>query len=157
MIDVVEFARQILSMQREINDLRRENARLEGFEQKYNDLVVEQIRHSEKLMGGLLTVGLKLAAATPKEPLGQLRQAVEQRRTLRSPPPFDVDGDTLRTLLVAEGWTVVEPLHGGAKDGLYVLEHAAHPGRQLAFPRTTDAPDFAEAVERVLYRLVELS
>jgi hypothetical protein len=49
--NIGDFARQILSMERKIQDLTAENERLAGFEKKYNDLMSESISHSSAMIG----------------------------------------------------------------------------------------------------------
>ncbi len=54
MNSIVTQAYEIIMMHEELIDLRAENARLRGFEKKYNDLVMSSIHHSEAMMGQLL-------------------------------------------------------------------------------------------------------
>jgi hypothetical protein len=49
-----DFARQILSMERKINDLTVENERLAGFEKKYNDLMSDSLSHSHAMIGNTI-------------------------------------------------------------------------------------------------------
>lgn len=50
------FAEQILALYEENDYLRAEVERLKVFEKKYDDLVMEDIRHGEKMMGGWLAL-----------------------------------------------------------------------------------------------------
>jgi hypothetical protein len=53
-MNVVDFAYQILEMQGEIVDLRRQVARLQKIEAEYWQLHNESREHGEKMMGNLL-------------------------------------------------------------------------------------------------------
>jgi hypothetical protein len=65
---------------------------------------------------------------------------------LRSPiPPTD-----LRDYAKAKGWVLLKE---AAKDRLYVLNHPNVARSQLVFPMDTTAPDYREAVDRVVEKL----
>jgi hypothetical protein len=54
MMNVVDFARQILAMDRRIQTLEAEVERLTPFEEKYDALIQRGIEHSHNLIGGLM-------------------------------------------------------------------------------------------------------
>ena len=60
-MDVVEFARQILSLHEENDRLRYENDRLQDFEQKYHDLLKDTLKsqsvHSSQILDLMLHDG----------------------------------------------------------------------------------------------------
>lgn len=56
MKDVLRFANQILDMEEEIINLRRENTRLLKYEHMYNELLNESVRHGEKMMVNTLNL-----------------------------------------------------------------------------------------------------
>lgn len=58
-MDVVDFAKQILAMQDQIDYQRNEIIRLMGYEQKYNELLDSSLGHSKAIVGGILTLCLK--------------------------------------------------------------------------------------------------
>lgn len=64
-------------------------------------------------------------------------------------PPLD-----LRDFLQAHGW-VLRP--EGLADRRYVLQNPGFPRRQLVFPMDTTVPDYAEAVDRVIEKLSEMT
>ena len=64
-------------------------------------------------------------------------------------PPLD-----LRDFLQAHGWTLRPE---GLADRLYVLQNPGFPRRQLVFPMDTTVPDYAEAVDRVIEKLSEMT
>lgn len=53
-----QLARDILAMEDEIDFLRGEVARLEGYRQKYEDLLACSVSYSERMIGGLLAVAM---------------------------------------------------------------------------------------------------
>lgn len=55
-IAAIQLAYAILDAEAEVTDLRRENARLAGIEQKYTDLLSENIRHSEAMTNGIVNM-----------------------------------------------------------------------------------------------------
>ena len=64
-------------------------------------------------------------------------------------PPLD-----LRGFLQAHGWALRPE---GLADRLYVLQNPGFPRRQLVFPMDTIVPDYAEAVDRVIEKLSEMT
>ncbi|NTG27173.1 hypothetical protein G6L08_08440 [Agrobacterium rhizogenes] len=64
-------------------------------------------------------------------------------------PPID-----LRDFLKAGGWSVLKE---GLDHRQYVLDHPEYPRRQLIYPMDTSAPDYVEAVERVVEKLADIS
>ena len=60
----------------------------------------------------------------------------------------------LRDFLQSEGWT---PLELALADGLYVLNNARFPQRQLIFPIDRAASDYEESVELVIDKFSQLS
>lgn len=71
-MDVCDFARQILEMENELRWLRAENAKLRDYRDKYDELLMDGIRHSETMLGGILKV-----AMTP----GVVLEAIESDRS----------------------------------------------------------------------------
>lgn len=59
----------------------------------------------------------------------------------------------LRDYAKAQGWTLVTE---AAKDRLYVMNHPRMQRRQLVFPMDTTAPDYTEAIERVVAKLADI-
>jgi hypothetical protein len=59
----------------------------------------------------------------------------------------------LRDFLKSRGWSLVRE---AVQDGLYVLQNNSFGRRQLIFPINDRAPDFADAVELVVYKASEL-
>lgn len=57
----VKMARSILELEEENKFLRRRVLELECLEEKYSELLGSSLVHSEKMMFGLLQVGMKLA------------------------------------------------------------------------------------------------
>jgi len=57
----VQMARSILEMQDRLMELEYENARLRGYEAKYNELLDSSLQHTQKNVACLFTLGLKLA------------------------------------------------------------------------------------------------
>jgi hypothetical protein len=57
----VAAARGVLSMQAELEQLRRENAILREYKRKYDKLLGQSLEHSQQMVGGLLAVGLEMA------------------------------------------------------------------------------------------------
>jgi len=64
-----------------------------------------------------------------------------------------VSPTNLRDYAEGHGWTLTPEAQAHR---LYVLTHPAFSWRQLVFPMDTTAPDYAEAVERVIEKLSEL-
>ena len=64
-------------------------------------------------------------------------------------PPLD-----LRDFLQAHGWTLRPE---GLADRLYVLQNPGFPRRQLVLPMDPTVPDYAEAVDRVIEKLSEMT
>ena len=60
----------------------------------------------------------------------------------------------LRDYLKAQGWTVLE---AAIKDRLYVLENKKFPQRQLAYPMDMTAPDYRESLDRVFWKLGDIT
>ncbi len=60
----------------------------------------------------------------------------------------------LRDYLKAQGWTVLE---AAIKDRLYVLENKNFPQRQLAYPMDMTAPDYRESLDRVFWKLGDIT
>lgn len=57
-MNVVKFAHEILDMQDEIVRLNREVTRLLKIEEDYHRLLDDSIKHSEKMVGGVLALML---------------------------------------------------------------------------------------------------
>lgn len=51
---VVDFAWQIVNMDREIRNLKAEVERLSEYEQKYNDLLDSSLKHNQTMAGNML-------------------------------------------------------------------------------------------------------
>ncbi|RVK93387.1 hypothetical protein [Sinorhizobium meliloti] len=60
----------------------------------------------------------------------------------------------LRDFLRASGWSLLQE---GLRHRLYVLSNPSYPKRQLVFPMDTNAPDYEEAINRVLHKFGELT
>lgn len=60
----------------------------------------------------------------------------------------------LRDFLKVLGWSLVRE---GLGHRMFVLDNANFPRRQLVFPMDTTAPDYDEAIERVLDKLAEMT
>jgi hypothetical protein len=60
----------------------------------------------------------------------------------------------LRDYLKAQGWTALE---AAIKDRLYVFENKKFPSRQLAYPMDMSAPDYRESLDRVFWKLGEIT
>jgi len=60
----------------------------------------------------------------------------------------------LRDYLKVRGWTVVD---AALKDRLYVFENSHFPRRQLTCPMDMTASDYAESVDRVFFKLAEMT
>jgi hypothetical protein len=73
MKDVVDFARQVVEMDRELRHLRAEVERLSKVEKQYNDLLDSSLNHSRVMAGNMLKMCLTpgvteaLVAAGPWE------------------------------------------------------------------------------------------
>ncbi len=61
MRQVVKLAREIIEMQEEIDFLRHENAMLQGYREKYDQLLQSGIAHNQAMIGNLFTLGMELA------------------------------------------------------------------------------------------------
>lgn len=59
----------------------------------------------------------------------------------------------LRDFLKASGWSLLKE---GIEHRLFVFDHQTFPRRQLVFPMDVTAPDYGEAVERVIDKLAEM-
>lgn len=55
-MDVVDFARQIIDLDRRNRALEAEVERLANYEKKYDDLIMSSISHSSKVMSGILEI-----------------------------------------------------------------------------------------------------
>jgi hypothetical protein len=70
-MDVVDFAYQIIDMQRRIEHLEAENENLRHYRKEYMDLLDRDIKHGKEMMGGLLdlcmTPGVMEACAKANE------------------------------------------------------------------------------------------
>lgn len=53
---VLDMAHEIIAMQNTIWRQEAQIARMEEYEQKYNDLIQSNIRHGEKMMGNMLSL-----------------------------------------------------------------------------------------------------
>lgn len=60
----------------------------------------------------------------------------------------------LRDYLKTQGWTV---LQAALQDRLYVLENHRFPRRQLVYPMDMTAPDYKESLDRVLWKLGDMT
>jgi hypothetical protein len=60
----------------------------------------------------------------------------------------------LRDYLKVQGWTVVD---AALKDRLYVFENSNFPKRQLSYPMDMTAPDYQESLERVFWKLGDIT
>lgn len=72
-------------------------------------------------------------------------------------PDFDyreIGPTDLRDYAKAQGWQL---LPQAVQDGLYVFSNPAYARRQLVFPVSTDAPDYADAVSLAINKLSELT
>jgi hypothetical protein len=65
-----------------------------------------------------------------------------------------VEPTDLRDYLKAQGWTVLE---AAIKDRLYILENKDFPRRQLAYPMDMTAPDYRESLDRVFWKLGDIT
>lgn len=57
-VDIVDFAHQILDMQRENEALRMENKELRKYQKDYLDLLNRDIEHNKHMVGGLLALAM---------------------------------------------------------------------------------------------------
>ena len=57
-MDIVNFAYQVIEMNRRISDLEFENNRLRRFEHDYNELLNESLAHSHAMIGNTLKLFL---------------------------------------------------------------------------------------------------
>ena len=57
-MDIVDFAYQVIEMDKRIRDLEFENSRLRRFEHDYNKLLKESLVHSHAMMGNTLKLFL---------------------------------------------------------------------------------------------------
>lgn len=55
-MNVVDFAYQIIEMDRKIIDLEIENNRLRGYEEKYYQLLDQSLSHNKAMMGNILKI-----------------------------------------------------------------------------------------------------
>jgi hypothetical protein len=55
-LDIVDFAYQIIEMQRKIVDLEIENERLRKYKSDYNDLLDSSLNHSSAMMSNILNL-----------------------------------------------------------------------------------------------------
>jgi hypothetical protein len=60
-MDVVKFARAIIELDERVQELEWENAELRRYRDDYNRLLNESVSHNRVIVGGLLSVGLKMA------------------------------------------------------------------------------------------------
>lgn len=60
----------------------------------------------------------------------------------------------LRDFLKSQGWMSIE---AALKRRIYAFDHPAFPRRQLIYPMDTTAPDYEEAVQRVIAKLAEMT
>ena len=60
-MNVVKFAREIIELTDRIEALEWENAELRRYRDDYNRLLNESVAHNRDIVGGLLSVGLKMA------------------------------------------------------------------------------------------------
>lgn len=58
---VVKLAREIIEMDREIENLRYENEMLREYKQKYEDLLYTSIDNQKQTINGLFHIAVKLA------------------------------------------------------------------------------------------------
>lgn len=56
---VAQFAREILSMEEELYELRIENEELREYKRKYSELLDESIAHSKHMTVGMLSLAMK--------------------------------------------------------------------------------------------------
>jgi hypothetical protein len=57
-MDIVDFAYQVIEMDKRIRDLEFENERLRQFEHDYNELLNDSLAHSHAMMGNTLKLFL---------------------------------------------------------------------------------------------------
>lgn len=69
---------------------------------------------------------------------------------MQSPPP----PTELRNYLQAQGWSLLDE---ALADGLYIVENANFPRRQLAFPMDAAAVDYEESVDTIIAKLAEMT
>lgn len=55
-MNVVDFAYQIIEMNRKIIDLEIENKRLRGYEEKYHELLDQSLSHNEAMLGNIFKI-----------------------------------------------------------------------------------------------------
>jgi hypothetical protein len=55
-MDVVDFAWQVIAMDRELRDLRAENFRLHKIEQEHTELRASSLQHSQQMAGNMLKI-----------------------------------------------------------------------------------------------------
>lgn len=60
-MDIVKFARAIIELDQRVQELEWENAELRRYRDDYNRLLNESVAHNRDIVGGLLSVGLKMA------------------------------------------------------------------------------------------------
>lgn len=55
-MNVVDFAYQVLEMQHELQELRRENKKLRAIEKEYNQFVVDSINNNQQTMNNFVAM-----------------------------------------------------------------------------------------------------
>lgn len=73
---------------------------------------------------------------------------------MQSPPAPPPPPTELRDYLQAQGWSLLDE---ALADGLYIVENANFPRRQLAFPMDAAAADYEESVDTVIAKLAEMT
>ncbi len=63
--ELVQFAQQVMDLKRERDALVHLALRGLEFERKYNELLGDTLDHNQRMIGGVLALGLKLAAKEP--------------------------------------------------------------------------------------------
>lgn len=59
-MNVVKFAREIIELDQRVQELEWENAELRRYRDDYNRLLNESVDHNRAIVGGLLSVSLKM-------------------------------------------------------------------------------------------------
>ena len=57
----LRMAHSVMEMQARIHELEHETVRLQGIEERYNELLDSSLRHSKETAFGMFALGIKLA------------------------------------------------------------------------------------------------